>query len=537
MKYTAQVWDPTTCTYTPKEIKGPRTLDEWRAHWRVYSFALRCFGAVDRAWLQQCANLFERLHSDYANLPGGGWWIIAVADVRMRSEHVEKLRRKAEQAYESNPNSGFDPARPWDWVFALAARDRDFWTAHVKDRAHQYMHHLKSKGDIIGPDAIAAAGEYGDGRADDKATRTNKPSRSKRRQTRAAGRLGKEGESEAARKRGRGFNHGGGWGSGGSGQQPCGPGGCGNNGSFLGNYTGKGRGTYSGQVLQVGQRRMVIVRTTDYMSANIAAVHGTGHTSTQSREGRAREKERTREKKRGGSDSLLSSVPVGTGNRTQVTNRWIPDIRTTVLRGCELNTAHLTGHTMPTGLKGRVAALGLAGRQFLSFHLAGARSGRDLGGDDGELSTATMVTIGPEAPHRTALYNFEKGNYRRVGKWGNTLVSADHYVESKPPRAATAPNDGETQRERRDRESRECIGGMRSPWRSVRRMPAARTVGARIKRTIEKYIDHHPECRPNPDPSWATRSSPLQARRVKCGSMNTSITSGSTTHKESSHDC
>ena len=186
-------------------------------------------------------------------------------------------------------------------------------------------------------------------------------------------------------------------------------------------------------------------------------------------------------------------MPVGTGNRTQVTNRWIPDIRTTVLRGCELNTAHLTGHTTPTGLKGRVAALGLAGRQFLSFHLAGARSGRDLGADDGELSTATMVTIGPEAPHRTALYNFEKGNFRRVGKWGNILVSADHYVESNPPRAATTPNDVETQLERRDRESRECIGGMRSPWRSVRRMPAARTVGARIKRTIEKYIDHHPD--------------------------------------------
>ena len=105
----------------------------------------------------------------------------------------------------------------------------------------RYMHHLKSKGDIIGPDAIAAAGEDGDGRADDKATRTNKPSGSKRRQIRAAGRLGGEGESEAARKRGRGFNHGGGWGSGGPGQQPHGLGGC-------GNYTDKGRGTYSDQV-------------------------------------------------------------------------------------------------------------------------------------------------------------------------------------------------------------------------------------------------------------------------------------------------
>ena len=136
---------------------------------------------------------------------------------------------------------------------------------------------------------------------------------------------------------------------------------------------------------------------------------------------------------------------------------------------------------------------GTGGTAVLEFPSCGRTIGKGSGGDEDELSTATMVTIGPEAPHRTALHNFEKGNYRRVGKWCNTLVSTDHYVESKPPRAATAPSDVETQREHRDRESRECIGGMRSPWRSVRRMPAARTVGARIKRTIEKYIDHHPD--------------------------------------------
>ena len=176
--------------------------------WRVYSFALLCFGAVDCARLQQCACHVERLHSGYSNIPGGGWWIIAVADVRMRSEHMEKLRRRVEQAYVSNPESGFNPARPWDWVFAQAfaqaARDRDFWTAHVQDRADQVMHHLKSKSDIIGLDAIAAAGEDRDGRLDDIAYRTNRPSGSKRRQSRAAGRLGGDGDFETARKRGKG---------------------------------------------------------------------------------------------------------------------------------------------------------------------------------------------------------------------------------------------------------------------------------------------------------------------------------------------
>ena len=94
-----------------------------------------------------------------------------------------------------DPGTG---SSPW------AARDRDFWTAHVKDRADQFMHHLKSKSDIIGLDAIAAAGEDGDGRLDDKANRTNRPSGSKRRQSRAAGRLGGDGDFEAVRKRGKG---------------------------------------------------------------------------------------------------------------------------------------------------------------------------------------------------------------------------------------------------------------------------------------------------------------------------------------------
>ena len=47
-------------------------------------------------------------------------------------------------------------------------------------------------------------GEDGDGRLDDKANRTNRPSGSKRWQSRAAGRLGGDGDFETVRKRGKG---------------------------------------------------------------------------------------------------------------------------------------------------------------------------------------------------------------------------------------------------------------------------------------------------------------------------------------------
>ena len=200
-----------------------------------------------------------------------------------------------------------------------------------------------------------------------------------------------------------------------------------------------------------------------------AVVRGTGPTNTnQGREGQGKRKGEGKKRKKSG-DFFYRQC-----QSAQKTAELY--IRTTVLRGCELNIALLTGHTTPTRLKGRVAALGLAGRQFLSFHLAGARSGRDLG--------ATMASCRRRRwSRRTALYNFEKGNYRRVGKWGNTLFSAVRNVESKQPRVATAPNDVETQRERHRLESRECISGMRSPWRQPF-VPWALASSGRLRNTL-----------------------------------------------------
>ena len=212
--------------------------------------------------------------------PGGGWWIIPAADVRMRSEHMEKLRRRADQAYVSNPESGFDPAQPWDWVFALAARGRDFWTAHVKDRADQFMHHLKSKNDIIGLDAIAAAGEDGECRLDDKPNRTNRPSGSKRRQSRAVGRLGSDGDFETTRKRGKG--------SGGLGSAVA---------AFI-----SAKSASKGQETAVAQTDFVMMD--DYTSVNTVGVHGTDLSSTQAAVGRVRQRARSWVRRRRGSESL-----------------------------------------------------------------------------------------------------------------------------------------------------------------------------------------------------------------------------------------
>eukprot|EP00971_Amphidinium_carterae_P182939 3630282-Amphidinium_carterae.1 len=59
---------------------------------------------------------------------------IYAADVRMRQEHFERLRRRGEAdvsmlATDEMPK--YYPSQPWDWVFAAAVYDFHFWQENV----------------------------------------------------------------------------------------------------------------------------------------------------------------------------------------------------------------------------------------------------------------------------------------------------------------------------------------------------------------------------------------------------------------------
>ena len=51
----------------------------------------------------------------------------------------------------------------------------------------------------------------------------------------------------------------------------------------------------------------------------------------------------------------------------------------------------------------------------------------------------------------------------------------------------------ETKKERRERENNECIGGLRSPWKSVQKLPKLREVGRQLRRILEDFLDAHPK--------------------------------------------
>ena len=59
--------------------------------------------------------------------------------------------------------------------------------------------------------------------------------------------------------------------------------------------------------------------------------------------------------------------------------------------------------------------------------------------------------------------------------------------------AGEDPKKEETKEERRERENNECIGGLRSPWKSVQKLPKLREVGRQLRRILEDFLDAHPK--------------------------------------------
>ena len=134
-----------------KEIVGPTTFGEWERSWRVFSFAMELLGAATRTRLDKYKNMMTTLNRDYPQM----WWAIAMADIKMRRTHLERIRRRLTSEHheftEAGLKSDFDPTMPWDACFREAARDRDFWNQEVEKKVVQFATHQRSKDDLVDP--------------------------------------------------------------------------------------------------------------------------------------------------------------------------------------------------------------------------------------------------------------------------------------------------------------------------------------------------------------------------------------------------
>lgn len=155
MKYLASRYDSANQTWSKVELPGPRTLTDWSNVWGVFECCLLLLQAVSPEVLAQYRRLISKYHSLYGQ---SCWFIIYQADIRMRSEQMDRFKRSAIADHkllspESKVNSAYDPKNPWGYLFQLAASEinpasQAFWNEHVHQKCvrHQMQAASSPKG-------------------------------------------------------------------------------------------------------------------------------------------------------------------------------------------------------------------------------------------------------------------------------------------------------------------------------------------------------------------------------------------------------
>ena len=109
------------------EIGGPPTFAIWEANWEVAIAGYVSHKAAPLGTLMRYRAKIADLHRRCGE---GAWALIYQADLRMRSEHFERLRRRGEEertaALAAGGTNLFDPSAPWGWVFDQACADFEF---------------------------------------------------------------------------------------------------------------------------------------------------------------------------------------------------------------------------------------------------------------------------------------------------------------------------------------------------------------------------------------------------------------------------
>jgi hypothetical protein len=131
------------------ELPGPPDFATWWRAWLVLKTTLLLLQAVASERLDHYGEHIRRLVDLYGP---DAWFIVYQADVRFRSEELERLRRSAQIGYETQSpedraRTGFNPDLPWDWAFGAGISDvgRAFWDTEVHRPAVLFLARLKTR--------------------------------------------------------------------------------------------------------------------------------------------------------------------------------------------------------------------------------------------------------------------------------------------------------------------------------------------------------------------------------------------------------
>ena len=125
-------------TYMPKELPGPRSLEDWCAAWDFATVAYVMCGAISEGVASAYKKFFVQLAKNYPKC----WWLAAQVEWQLRHEWALAERRRQEAFYAANPTlSKFIPAKPWGSVLLAGIKGVeaiDYWENHFKEKARKW---------------------------------------------------------------------------------------------------------------------------------------------------------------------------------------------------------------------------------------------------------------------------------------------------------------------------------------------------------------------------------------------------------------
>ena len=146
-------------TWSMVEMFGPGGFDLWDSSYNLLRSGLIQFGAVDLGILLNYRNAFARR---YKQLGPEVWHLAYQAECRCRLELMERLHRQVLDDYEDaksrNRDHPYDPDRPWNLVWQMAADASDFWKEELENPGFKVVARVAALGDVVDGDARAAGG-------------------------------------------------------------------------------------------------------------------------------------------------------------------------------------------------------------------------------------------------------------------------------------------------------------------------------------------------------------------------------------------
>lgn len=136
--FTSYQLSTATGEWQKKEQPGPADYHAWHQCYKVFRTGMLLLQAAEAERIDAYG---EHIRSYVTQFTEESWWLVARADHRLRSEHLDRLRRELR----SNPQFGFSENDPWGPCFAMAVKDSDFWHKELTVPATLWLARSKSE--------------------------------------------------------------------------------------------------------------------------------------------------------------------------------------------------------------------------------------------------------------------------------------------------------------------------------------------------------------------------------------------------------